>query len=215
MDLDSKNRSCIYVTDYTPNPRLASATLPGLRALQGRIVKILLSGEQQEMGKAISTGFYYCIRKLRIKYSSLEDCFCGMLGGAEKLVIQLNANNLANEHINGLLRYGIDFLLQFVINSCVTRRKETWQRHSNQILPNERLIDLLPTREQNQSFSFIRDIILADSHTARYSIRARPIDFYPLDLQDAFYQRCAKCKIESVQSISCNNYLYRYHAQNS
>lgn len=73
-------------------------------------MKIVLSGEQQEMAKAVSTGSYYCIRKLRMKYSSLEERFCGVLGGTEKLVIQLNANNLANEHINGLLRYDIDFL---------------------------------------------------------------------------------------------------------
>lgn len=163
------------------------------------------------MGKAISTGSYYSIRKLRIKYSSLEDCFCGILGGAEKLVIQLNANNLANEYINGLLRYSVNSLLQFVIDSSVTRRKETWQRHSNQTLPNEPLVDLLPTKGQNQYFSFVRDIISADSRIARYSIRARPIDFYPLDLQDAFYQRCAKCKTESVQSTSCNNYLHIMH----
>ncbi|KJA18611.1 hypothetical protein HYPSUDRAFT_89942 [Hypholoma sublateritium FD-334 SS-4] len=179
VDLVSKNRPCIYVTDYTPNPRLASASLPGLRALQGRIVKIVLSGEQQEMAKVLSTGSYYCIRKLRMKHSSLEDHFCGLLGGTEKLVIQLSANNLANENINGLLR-----------------RRETWQRHLGQILPDEREVGLLRAREANQSFRLIKDVISADSHLARYSVRARPVDFYPLDLQDAFYQRCTRCNIE-------------------
>jgi hypothetical protein len=99
------------VTDYTSHDRL---TLPKeqsalLRALDGRVVKIVLLDDQKELAKFAKTGSFYCIRNLRLKDSALEDCFCGYLGGSDKLVVQLDPNRTDNEHLNGLLRYRPNF----------------------------------------------------------------------------------------------------------
>lgn len=98
---------CLYVTDYTSHPRLTAnvASSPWSRGLEKRIIKIFLSEEQQHVVNAISTGSYYCIRKLRLKHSPLEQGYCGFLGGSEKLLVLLNPNKTDNEHLNGLLRY--------------------------------------------------------------------------------------------------------------
>lgn len=77
---------------------------PWAQGLNGYMVKLFLEGEQQQMAESITAGSFYCIRKLRLNYSTIEACVCGHLGGSEKLISKANPNKTDNEHLNGLLR---------------------------------------------------------------------------------------------------------------
>ncbi len=97
---------CIYVTDYTANQCLESLrpNKPWAQGLNGYIVKIFLSEEQQNVTEAAVAGSFYCIRKLRLKHSQVDGHVRGVLGGNERLIVKLNPNKTDNEHLNGLLR---------------------------------------------------------------------------------------------------------------
>jgi hypothetical protein len=97
---------CIYVTDYTANPCLESfrPREPWAQGLNGYIVKIFLSEEQQNLTEAAVAGSFYCIRKLRLKHSPVDGYVRGVLGGNERLIVKLNPNKTDNEYLNGLLR---------------------------------------------------------------------------------------------------------------
>ncbi|KAF8969864.1 hypothetical protein BDZ97DRAFT_1793052 [Flammula alnicola] len=200
-------RACIYVTDYTSHPRLTAVSEAWSQGHDGRTVKIMLSEEQQYIANCAITGSFYCIRKLRLRYSSVEECFCGLLGGNEKLVVPLNPNKTDNEHLNGLLR-----------------RKENWEKtmkrhppgaagakHMAPAIPPE---NNAPTVILNHPFTRIKDIALEDLSPAQYQLVARAVDFHPLELQDAFYQQCSRCNTEipKIQRActKCGDFEHEY-----
>ena len=102
---DSKEGSFIYVTDYTPNSLLKSVKVnePWAQRLAGYIVKIFLVEGQKRMTELLIPGSFCSIRKLRWKYSQIDECIRGHLGGTEKLITMLNPNNTQNEYLSGLL----------------------------------------------------------------------------------------------------------------
>lgn len=92
------------MTDYTAHPNLPTVNEPWSAGLERCIVKIALSDEQTDIAKSPSIGSYYAIRKLRLRHSTVDNCFRGSLGGHQKLVTLLNTKKTDNEHLNGLLR---------------------------------------------------------------------------------------------------------------
>ena len=52
------------------------------------------------------------------------------------------------------------------------------------------------TSPPRQSYTHIKDIDPNDTSIQKYQIFARAVDFYPLKLEDAFYQFCNHCNIE-------------------
>ncbi|CAA7271520.1 unnamed protein product [Cyclocybe aegerita] len=190
---------CIYVTDYTSHPQLKNVIInePWAKSLSGRIVKITLSEEQKEVAESAIIGAFYSIRKLRLKYSAVEDCFCGFLGGNEKLIVALNPNRTDNEHLNGLLR-----------------RKEEWEMIQYQKQDSPVPQHSIAKAEQNSAYTRIKDIPAADAGPRVFRISARVVDYHPLDLQDAFYQFCTKCKLEIPNKyracLRCSDSEYAY-----
>ncbi|KAF8163505.1 hypothetical protein B0H34DRAFT_695665 [Crassisporium funariophilum] len=193
----SNQASHLYVTDYTSHPRLSTTTIGETwsKGLEGYVVKILLSDEQQALAESALVGSFYSIRKLRLRYSAVDQCFRGFLGGNEKLVSPLHPSRTDNEHLNGLLR-----------------RKEMWQRNLIQQQPNSkqniRAVENIPRRINTpvQEFQLaerlpstctrIKDIDTEDTRPHKFRFFARAVDFYPLNLEDAFYQQCTRCKAE-------------------
>jgi hypothetical protein len=47
-----------------------------------------------------------------------------------------------------------------------------------------------------QSYTRIKDIDPDDTSIRKYRFFARAVDFYPLKLEDAFYQFCKRCDVE-------------------
>ncbi|KAJ3513748.1 hypothetical protein NLJ89_g2773 [Agrocybe chaxingu] len=170
---------------------------PWAKDLSGRIVKITLSEEQKEVAESAVIGAFYSIRKLRLKYSVVEDCFCGFLGGNERLIVALNPNRTDNEHLNGLLR-----------------RQEEWEMTGPQKqdppVPQHSIAEV----EQNGAHTRIKDIPTVDAGPRVFRISARVVDYHPLDLQDAFYQFCKRCKLEIPNKyracLRCSDSEYAY-----
>ncbi|KAF9475059.1 hypothetical protein BDN70DRAFT_996679 [Pholiota conissans] len=172
IEASTNGRTCLYVTDYTSNPTLANFTdQPALYGFNEHVVKILLIEEQRQIANVVEPGSFYCIRNLRLRKSPLEG-FCGILGGTDKLVVKLNPKKTDNEHLNSLLR-----------------RREIWQ-HNNHKSRQQEL-----RGENSAEFSSIEEVV-STRWSGQHRIRARLIDFYPLDMQDAFYQRCSQCNVE-------------------
>ena len=92
------------MTDYTSHPRLGIIDQPWCKGLDKCLARIRLSEEQKHVAESAVAGSFYSIKKLRLKYSSVERSFRGFLGGTERLIQVLNPNKTDNEHLNGLLR---------------------------------------------------------------------------------------------------------------
>ena len=78
------------------------------------------------------------------------------------------------------------------------RRREAW--HQKAIQPQQAL-SASPTQSSRttslgQSYTCIKDIDPEDTGIQKYRIFARAVDFYPLKLEDAFYQFCKRCNVE-------------------
>lgn len=78
------------------------------------------------------------------------------------------------------------------------RRREVWQQ---KVIQSQQVTGVLPTRPSmttplGQSYTHIKDIEPKDTGIQKYRIFARAVDFYPLKLEDAFYQLCKRCNIE-------------------
>ena len=52
------------------------------------------------------------------------------------------------------------------------------------------------THIDHKSYTHIKDIDPNDTSIRKYRFHARAIDFYPLKLEDAFYQFCKRCNAE-------------------
>ena len=61
-----------------------------------------------------------------------------------------------------------------------------------------------------QSYTHIKDIDSVDTGIQRYRIFARAVDFYPLKLEDAFYQFCQRCNIEWVNLVILSTDLIKF-----
>ncbi|KAF8798203.1 hypothetical protein BYT27DRAFT_7123725 [Phlegmacium glaucopus] len=193
--------SDIYVTDYTSHPSLGiiATDEPWSKGLDNCLARIRLSDEQRHVAESAVAGSFYSVKKLRLKYSPTEGCFRGFLGGTERLIQVLNPNRTDNEHLNGLLR-----------------RREAWQQKAIQL---QQAPSALPTgppliAPPRQSYIRIKDISSEDTGIQKYSVFARAVDFYPLKLEDAFYQLCKRCNIEIPKSnracVVCSDFEHQY-----
>lgn len=72
--------------------------------MDGRILRVVLAEEQEGAAGVVEEGSYYCMKNMRLKRSTVEGCYCVILGGSDKLIVPLNPNKADNEHLNGVLR---------------------------------------------------------------------------------------------------------------
>ena len=77
------------------------------------------------------------------------------------------------------------------------RRREVWQQKMIQLQQAPNASPIRPSlTTSRQPYTRIKDIDHGDTDIRKYQIFARAIDFYPLKLEDAFYQFCKRCKVE-------------------
>jgi hypothetical protein len=80
----------------------------------------------------------------------------------------------------------------------ILRRRKAWQQKMIQLQQAHSPSPTRPsiTTPPEQSYTHIKDINPEDTGIQKYRIFARSVDFYPLKLEDAFYQFCRRCNIE-------------------
>ena len=185
-------KSCIYVTDYSMRSELLSQDLKGewTNGLDGRILKINLFDNQEEMAKQVEVGSIYSIKKLRLKKSQTGRRFQGRLGGTERLISLINPKN--TQDILPLTRY---FLAHDQSNSSandLVRRKEKLKKTSSGDIVRG------PPPSVNRRPGRTISEMQASECPNKFRVFARIIDFYPWDLRNAVILQCKKCKERKV-----------------
>ena len=90
----------------------------------------------------------------------------------------------------------------------IFRRKETWEESIRSQLfasesPHEMLrADDSEAKERDPACIRLKDIPPPHTGPMQLKVYAKPVSFYPMDLNDVFYQFCARCKVEYVRSLS-------------
>jgi hypothetical protein len=94
----------LYITDYTERNDLA--TPPAVlwsRGLPGRIVTLELHGAQSKMADKMEIGAFFTVKHMRLIKRITSGCqVVGRIGGSDRLIHKLNANN-PNEELENLL----------------------------------------------------------------------------------------------------------------
>ncbi|KAG1848234.1 hypothetical protein F4604DRAFT_1935445 [Suillus subluteus] len=182
VDLASAEEPLVYVTDYTFNPDLVELAQRALWALglDHRIVKIALEGKQRGRAHDLQPGVIYRIKKLRlIRRPGVIGAF-GCLEGDEQLVIA--ADDCAKDEVKALLQ-----------------RKETWKLEMKQVVPSVEspgdfsATSHLPTPETSETLT-LKQVVASTACPDLFTFIARVLDFYPLNLDQATFLGCNKCK---------------------
>jgi hypothetical protein len=172
--------------------------------LTNQILKIYLVDGQKSMAEMVVAGSFCSIRKLRWKYSHVDGCIRAQLGGTERLIAILNPNNTNNEHLNGLLRQATVLSSCCITTNRFFSRRESWEKNKRSPAPaplkqtSHQAEDRPEAKERDPACVLIKDIPPPQRGPMRLKVYARPVSFYPMHLDDAFYQFCARCKIEYV-----------------
>ncbi|KAG1758882.1 hypothetical protein EDD22DRAFT_783331 [Suillus occidentalis] len=176
VDLASAEEPQVYVTDYTFNPDLVELAQWALWALglDRRIVKIALEGGQRGRAHNLQPGLIYRIKNLRlIQRPGVIGAF-GCLEGDEQLVIA--ADDSAKDEVKALLQ-----------------RKEIWKLKMQQVAP---AISPLPTPETSETLT-LKEVVASTTCPNLFTFIARVLDFFPLNLDQATFLGCDKCKTVS------------------
>lgn len=210
VDLASAEEPQVYVTDYTFNPDLVELAQRTLWAvgLDRRIVKIALEGGQRGSARNLQPGVIYRIKNLRlIQRPGVIGAF-GCLEGAEQLVIA--ADDSAKDEVKALLQYAITGSLTYCWSLILLdRRKETWKLKMQQVAPSVETPcnSPLPTPETSETLT-LKQVVASTTCPNLFTFIARVLDFYPLNLDQATFLACDKCKIVSVPKSR-----HRFHVQ--
>ena len=78
------------------------------------------------------------------------------------------------------------------------RRRKVWHQKKGQLQQAPSVSPSRPssTTPLQQSYIHIKDIDPDDTSIQKYRFFARAVDFYPLKLEEAFYQFCKRCNVE-------------------
>ena len=104
-EYNATGTSLLYITDYTERADLATPpTALWSRDLQGRIVTLELQGPQSKMADKVDIGAFFNVKHMRlIERVTGVGRVVGRIGGPDRLIHKLNANN-PNEELEQLLR---------------------------------------------------------------------------------------------------------------
>jgi len=185
-------RSHIYVTDYSMRSELLSQDLKGewANGLDGRILKINLFDNQEEMAKQVEVGSIYSIKKLRLKTSQTGRQFQGRLGGVERLISLISPKN--TEDILPLTKYPLVHDQSNSSANYLIRRKEELKRTSS-----GDIVQGPPPSVERRPGRTISEMQASECPN-KFRVFARITDFYPWDLRNAVTLQCKKCKQRKV-----------------
>ncbi|KAI9511113.1 hypothetical protein F5148DRAFT_1173785 [Russula earlei] len=94
-EYNATGTSLLYITDYTERSDLATPpTALWSRGLPGRIVTLELQGQQSKMADKIESGAFFTVKHLRLIERIMGvGKVVGRIGGPDRLIHKLNANN--------------------------------------------------------------------------------------------------------------------------
>lgn len=115
----------MYITDYTERSDLATPpTALWSRELQGRIVTLELQGPQSKMADKVDIGAFFNVKHMRLIERVMGvGRVVGRIGGPDRLIHKLNANN-PNEELEQLFRY-VKYLVLGVADFVTLQSKKT------------------------------------------------------------------------------------------
>jgi hypothetical protein len=92
----------LYITDHTERSDLATPpTALWSRGLPGRIVTLELQGQQSKMADKVEAGAFFTVKHMRLIERIMGvGKVVGRIGGPDRLIHKLNANNPNEELIN-------------------------------------------------------------------------------------------------------------------
>ena len=126
-EYNATGTSLLYITDYTERSDLATPpTALWSRELQGRIVTLELQGPQSKMADKVDVGAFFNVKHMRLIERVMGvGRVVGRIGGPDRLIHRLNANN-PNEELEQLFRY-IESLFFFsdVVDLVILQTKKT------------------------------------------------------------------------------------------
>lgn len=171
----------LYVTDYTIRRNLHSQASGAQWALglEGRVLRIMLHGNQADMSRRVQIGSICRINKLRIKQSQSENQLQGMLGGQERLILSLDPDS---EPAIQLKSRKAELRKAAQVSECQTSAM-SFQPESQSRGP-------IVKRRSERTILQIKN---SKKCPNKFRILARVVDFRPLDLRDAVLFRCKKC----------------------
>jgi hypothetical protein len=96
----------LYITDFTERSDLATPpTALWSRELEGRIVTLELQGHQSKMADKMEIGAFFTVKHMRLlERITGAGRVIGRVGGPDRLIHKLNANN-PNQELENLLEY--------------------------------------------------------------------------------------------------------------
>ncbi|CCL99996.1 uncharacterized protein FIBRA_02021 [Fibroporia radiculosa] len=187
----------LYVTDYTACSELApvAATITGSGDMQDRIVKISLAAGQAQTAASLEPGDFVSIKNLRLRPSSNTfKKLVGRLGGEQRLINKLQANNNKNDALQALLRRKEEWEARTKAKVKRSMQASRNHRKSRPAIESSTSIADHPKQQLNAgSLTSIKEVKTSEKCPNKFRIRARIVDFFPDHLVDFAARRCTKC----------------------
>jgi hypothetical protein len=172
----------LYITDYTERSDLATPpTALWSRELQGRIVTLELQGPQSKMADKVDMGAFFNVKHMRLIERVMGvGRVVGRIGGPDRLIHRLNANN-PNEELEQLFRYIKSLCSQALLTSSLYRRRKRLEEEK------------AAATKQTESLTTIAHILKSSNPADKFKVRARVVGTFPLQLKDCVVRCCKGC----------------------
>lgn len=143
-----------------------------------------LQGQQSRMADKMETGAFFTIKHLRlIKRITGVGKVVGKIGGPDRLIHKLNANN-PNEELEKLLE-----CVRLKVLNCIFNRAKHYRRRKKWRWKEEEA----ETARRPESFTTIARILQSGKRVDKFNVRARVIGTFPLRLEDCIIRCCKHC----------------------
>ncbi len=174
----------MYITDYTERSDLASPPTELWRhELHGRIVTLELQGPQSKMADKVETGAFFNVKHMRLIERAMGvGRVVGRIGGPDRLIHRLNANN-PNEELEQLFRYVRSILCCSPASLTFShyRRKKEWEDEKS------------AAAKRTESHITIARVLQSNKPVDKFQVRARVVGTFPLQLKDCVVRCCKGC----------------------
>ncbi|KAI9459437.1 hypothetical protein BJY52DRAFT_1148908 [Lactarius psammicola] len=172
-EYNATGTSLLYITDYTERSDLSTPPMAlWSRELQGQIVTLELHGPQSKMAEKVDIGAFFNVKHMRLIERVMGvGRVVGRIGGPDRLIHKLNANN-PNEELERL------FL-----------RRKQWEEKK------------AAATTRTESFTTIARILKSSNSANKFQVRARVVGTFPLQLKDCVVRCCKGCSERVPENV--------------
>jgi hypothetical protein len=173
----------LYITDYTERSDLAIPPVAlWSREFEGRIVTLEMHGPQSKLADKVDIGAFFNVKHMRlIERVTGVGRVIGRIGGPDRLIHKLNANN-PNEELEQLFLCDIRFAFTSAsLTSPLYRRRKQWEEEKT------------AAATRTEDFTTISRILKSTKPADKFQVRARVVGTFPLQLKDCVVRCCKGC----------------------